>query len=67
METPELPEATWREARERTQQAQQRTREAAAASREVVHSLRSSGYTVRDIAAILGMSHQRVPQLIAES
>ncbi|WP_394253541.1 hypothetical protein [Arthrobacter pityocampae] len=63
VDTPELPEATWREAREKTQQAQQLTREAAAASREVVTSLRSSGYTLRDIAAILGISHQRVSQL----
>ncbi|MUK02809.1 antitoxin HicB [Vibrio cholerae] len=67
VDTPELPEATWREAREKTQQAQQLTREAAAASREVVNSLRASGYTMRDIAAILGMSHQRVSQLTAES
>jgi DNA-directed RNA polymerase specialized sigma24 family protein len=67
VDTPELPEATWREAREKTQQAQQLTREAAAASREVVMSLRSSGYTMRDIAAILGISHQRVAQLTTES
>ncbi|MUK01626.1 hypothetical protein GM708_06605 [Vibrio cholerae] len=65
--TPELPETTWQEAREKTLQAQQLTREAAAASREVVSSLRASGYTLRDIAAILGMSHQRVSQLAAES
>ena len=67
VDTPELPEATWRQAREKTHQAQQLTREAAAASREVVTSLRSSGYTLRDIAAILGISHQRVSQLTSEN
>lgn len=63
MQTPELPEDSWREAREKTQRAQELSKEAAVASRVVVTSLRASGYTMRDIAAILGLSHQRVSQL----
>lgn len=63
IQAPELPEDSWREAREKTQRAQELAKEAAVASRVVVTSLRSSGYTMRDIAAILGLSHQRVSQL----
>lgn len=64
--TPELLEGTWQEAREKTRRAQELTLEAAAASRIVVRSLRSSGYTLKDIGAVLGLSHQRVSQLLAD-
>ncbi|MHA7294341.1 hypothetical protein [Arthrobacter sp. HLT1-21] len=67
MLTPELPEDSWQEAREKTLRAQELSKEAAVASRVVVTSLRSSGYTMRDIAAILGLSHQRVSQLAHDS
>jgi len=53
-----------RAAREAVAAADRATREAAATSRKVARDLRQAGLSGRDIAAILGVSAQRVSQLL---
>jgi DNA-directed RNA polymerase specialized sigma subunit len=53
-----------RSARDAVAAADKATREAAARSRKVVRDLHQAGLCGRDIAAILGMSPQRISQLL---
>lgn len=53
-----------RAAREATAAADRATREAAAESRKSARDLRAVGLSGRDIAAVLGVSAQRVSQLL---
>jgi DNA-directed RNA polymerase specialized sigma24 family protein len=43
------------------------TAHAADARRSAIAALAASGYTTRDIGALLGLSHQRVSQLLADT
>ena len=54
-----------RDARERRAELAEAERAAARASRAAVARLRAEGLTVRDVAEIMGMSPQRVSQLVA--
>lgn len=54
-----------RDARERRAELAEAEQAAARASRVAVARLRSEGLTVRDVAEIMGMSPQRVSQLVA--
>lgn len=51
------------EVKERTAAAQRAVEEASQRSRAVVHGLRERGLSARDVATILGISHQRVSQI----
>jgi len=57
--------AVVRDARERRAALVEAERAAAAASRAAVAQLRAEGLTVRDVAEIMGLSPQRVSQLVA--
>lgn len=61
---PEAVEAEWEAAREETRKAKELTIAAAARTRTVVQQLHGDGYTTRDIAKVLGISNQRVSQLL---
>jgi predicted RNase H-like HicB family nuclease len=50
---------------ELTAVAEEATRAAAATRREVVELLRAEGLPLRDVGALIGVSHQRVSQLLA--
>lgn len=54
-----------RDARERRAELAEAEQAAARASRAAVARLRAEGLTVRDVAEIMGMSPQRVSQLVA--
>jgi predicted RNase H-like HicB family nuclease len=65
---PVLPEAvgkTVEQARQAREQARDSDRTAVERTKEAVAGLADSGISTRDAAAILGMSHQRVHQLLA--
>ncbi|MFK4362374.1 hypothetical protein [Rhodococcus sp. 27YEA6] len=51
------------EVKERTAAALRAVEEASQRSRAVVHGLRERGLSARDVATILGISHQRVSQI----
>lgn len=63
IEIPEPARTTWEAARANSAEAREHEREASRLAREAVAVLRSQGFTVRDAAAMLGISHQRVAQL----
>ncbi|MEL4183553.1 hypothetical protein MTQ17_09960 [Corynebacterium bovis] len=54
-----------RQAEEQRRAAETAHRNAARATRELVKRMREQGYTLRDIAMILGVSHQHVGTLAA--
>lgn len=56
-----------KKARSQVREAQKKQREAAAKQREVAKVLETSGLSGREIAAVLGMTPQRVSQLIGKS
>ncbi|MGW4339550.1 hypothetical protein ACWEK5_43225 [Rhodococcus koreensis] len=51
------------EAKQRSAQAQRAVEAASRLTRSLVHDLRKRGLSVRDVATILELSHQRVAQL----
>lgn len=61
---PEAVETEWAAAREETRKAKELTIAAAARTKTVVGQLYAAGYTIRDIAQVLGISFQRVSQII---
>jgi hypothetical protein len=66
--TPEIGDGVdekMRSAREAARRADEMTREAAARSRKAARHMRECGLTGGDIAAVLGVSKQRVSQLLA--
>ncbi|WP_009475913.1 hypothetical protein [Rhodococcus sp. JVH1] len=54
------------EAKQRSAEAQRAVEKASRLSRALVHDLRARGLSVRDVATILEISHQRVAQLDKE-
>lgn len=63
----ELPPAVagaWADARTATAKAKEETIKAAAQTKSVIETLREQGYTTRDIEKVLGISFQRVSQII---
>jgi predicted transcriptional regulator len=56
-----------RAAREEVQAAARKQEEAAAKQREIARKLNSTGLTGREIAVVLGMSPQRVSQLLGKT
>lgn len=61
---PEAVAQDWDAARAETRQAKELTIAAAAHTRTVVHQLHQDGYTGREIAKVLGMTFQRVSQIL---
>lgn len=61
---PEAVAQDWAAARAETRQAKELTIAAAAHTRTVVHQLHQGGYTGREIAKVLGMTFQRVSQIL---
>ena len=61
---PETARAEWEAARAQTLRAKELTMEAAARTKIIVRQLHDSGYTVRDIEKVLGISFQRVAQIL---
>ncbi len=61
---PELTDLQ-RQAEEQRRAAESAHRNATRATRELVKRMRKQGYTLRDIATILGVSHQHVGTLAA--
>lgn len=55
------------EAKQRSAQAQRAVETASRLTRSLVHDLRKRGLSVRDVATILEISHQRVAQLDKEN
>lgn len=64
---PEAAQAEWEAAREDTRRAKELTIEAAARTRSVIQALHDGGYTGRDIEKMLGISFQRVSQILKAS
>lgn len=63
----DLPPAAaeaWSVARLDTLKAKEETMSAAAKTKAVIEDLRGNGYTTRDIEKVLGISFQRVSQII---
>lgn len=63
----DLPPAAaeaWSMARMDTLKAKEDTISAAAKTKSVIEDLRGNGYTTRDIEKVLGISYQRVSQII---
>lgn len=54
----------WEAARADTTRAKELTIAAAARTKEVIVNLHASGYTLRDIEKVLGLSFQRVSQIL---
>lgn len=61
---PEAVEADWKAAREETRKAKELTIAAAGHTKTVVLTLREDGYSGRDIAKMLGLTFQRVSQIL---
>lgn len=59
-------EALRAESRQKALAAEEASREAAASARNLVAEIRSRGYSLRDTATMLHVSHQRVAQLEAD-
>lgn len=55
------------ESRQKALAAEEASRQAAASARHVVAEIRSRGYSLRDTATMLNLSHQRVAQLEADT
>lgn len=55
--------AQWADAQDKMHRAQALQAEAASQSRTVVQTLKDDGHTLREIAAMLNISYQRVAQL----
>lgn len=53
----------WDESRTKAEHARAEAAEAAALARQVIGGLRADGYSLTDLAAMLGLSTQRVHQL----
>lgn len=61
---PETVATEWNAARKDTVQAKEATMSAAAKTKSVIEKLHGDGYTTRDIEKVLGISYQRVSQII---
>ena len=61
---PETVATEWLAARKDTVQAKEATVSAAAKTKSVIEKLHGDGYTTRDIEKVLGISYQRVSQII---
>ena len=61
---PETLATEWVAARTDTARAKEATMNAAAKTKSVIEKLRGDGYTTRDIEKVLGISYQRVSQII---
>lgn len=63
-----MPEAlvpSWEKAQERSIYAKEIAADAAAQSKAVMQGLQREGYALRDIAKVLGLSFQRVSQILS--
>lgn len=61
---PAAVESEWTAAREETRRAKELTIAAASRTKRVVKQLHAQGYTIRDIAQVLGISFQRASQIL---
>lgn len=61
---PEAVSTEWEAARTETRRAKELTINAAAHTKAVIARLHGDGYTTRDIEKVLGMSFQRVSQIL---
>lgn len=61
---PPVVATEWATARRETTNAKELTIAAAARTKSVIEKLHGEGYTIRDIEKVLGISYQRVSQII---